>query len=626
MSETEKIAVPEPIAPRLRAWRAALSGMELAGLETMLRLGAALEAALAVAVAIRAEAAGHSFAYLQDFADQVALLREGEEPLRWPEPMRWYRALQACQLCADAGELPGQLERALYAQHGRALVFGTQSDGRIRLYLHRLWFSELDLAQRLVRHVAEIRPLPKLAEHASALGADGALHALQQRHLFMLTGGPGTGKTTAAARLLLAASIAWAAQHDYLPQVRLCAPTGKAAARLFEAFSAQLTALRLEYPDLAAPIAHLQSAQSQTLHRVLGYHAGRFRHDSAQPLECDVLLVDEASMLSLPMMHTLLNALTPRHQLILLGDAEQLSAVESGTPFADMIRAAEGGVLAGTVLRLDRQWRAQAELFELAQAIRARRAEHSPLLQKLRWQAPAAFDELAYAPEQALSERAKQQSQFLSEQVTQGHWDALFHAPDLASAWRHINDQRVLCAMHDGPAGQRHANAVIERELRRRFKLGLGSQFRGRLLMATRNDYRIGVMNGDVGICWPDRSGRLMYWFEGAAEAQELTGDEATVQLGDRRLCAFTPERLPDAVSAFALTVHKAQGSEFDRVALILPSQDSPVLHRALLYTAITRAKSALSICAPESIVRAALQRELVRNSGLRDYLVPESG
>lgn len=624
MSEPEKTSANEPIAPRLRLWRAALAPMELAGLETLLRLGAPLESALAICVAIRAESAGHSFAYLQDFASQIALLREGEEPLRWPETSIWLAALHSCPLSANAGEVPGPVTRELYAQHGKALVFGRQADGRVRLYLHRLWFSELDLAGRLLRHVRVARPLYPLPEAALALGVDGALRALQQRHLFMLTGGPGTGKTTAAARLLLAASVAWQAQQGYLPHIRLCAPTGKAAARLYEAFSAQLAVLRLEFPELAPQLAHLQSAQSQTLHRVLGYQAGRFSHDADQPLECDLLLVDEASMLSLPMMHALFRALTPRQQLILLGDAQQLTAVESGTPFADFIDAAENGALGPTVLRLNRQWRAEAELFELAQAIRARQAQRSPVLAKLLWRAPTDWDVLANTPEQAQSERAKLQSLFLSEQVTHGHWDSLMRAPDLASAWRHINDQRVLCALHEGPAGQLHANAVIERELRQRFALKFGAQFRGRLVMATRNDYRIGVMNGDVGLCWPDASGRLMFWFERAAAAEGATSDERTVLVDDKTLSAFAPERLPEAVSAFALTVHKAQGSEFARVALLLPSQDSPVLHRALLYTAITRAKSALSICAPEEIVHTALQRELVRSGGLRDFLLPE--
>jgi len=248
------------------------------------------------------------------------------------------------------------------------------------------------------------------------------------------------------------------------------------------------------------------------------------------------------------------------------------------------------------------------------------------VLQKLLWRPSLEWDAPASSPEQAQSERAKLQSAFLSEQVTHGHWDSLFKAPDLAAAWRHINDQRVLCALHEGPAGQLHANAVIERELRQRFALGNSAYFRGRLVMATRNDYHLGVMNGDVGLCWPDATGRLLLWFERAASADVASNDERTVKAGDNVLSAIAPERLPEAVSAFALTVHKAQGSEFGRVALLLPSQDSPVLHRALLYTAITRAKAALSICAPEEIVRTALQRELVRNSGLRDLLAPESG
>ena len=607
----------------MRAWRSALSPIELAGLETMLRLGAALETALAIAVAIRAESAGHTFAYLQDYAGQIAWIPEAAgAPLYWPEAQPWLAALQRCRFAADAGLVPGSIHRDALAQHGRALVFGTQSDGRVRLYLHRLWFSELDLAQRFLAHV---KTRPHVRTGVAADSADPSQHdallALQQRGLFMLTGGPGTGKTTAAARLLLAASVAWEARHQYLPRIRLCAPTGKAAARLLEAFNAQLVQLRQQFPHLEAHLTHLQAAESQTLHRTLGYQAGRFLHTAAQPLECDLLLVDEASMLSLPLMHALLAALTPRQQLILLGDAEQLSAVESGAPFADLIHAAQHGALQGTLLRLDKQWRSGADLFELAQAIRQRRARLSSLWQNVLWQpAGLGWDALVQG-EDGASERAKLSTAFLTEQVTQGYWDRLFQAPDLASAWQHINDQRVLCALHEGPAGQRHANAVIERVLRQRFALGGGAQFRGRLVMATRNDYRIGVMNGDVGLCWPDQSGRLRIWFERRDSAAQTDASGELTILGDIRLSAFAPELLPELVSAFALTVHKAQGSEFARVALVLPSQDSPVLHRALLYTAITRAKSALSICAPEAIVDTALERELLRNGGLREYL-----
>lgn len=624
MSESEAIRAVEavPLLTRMRAWRMALSPMELAALETMLRLGAQLESALAVCIAIRAESAGHSFAYLQDFAGEVALLREVDEPLRWPDAHDWLSALGQCKLCADAGVVPGWALRDAYAQHGKPLVFGTQADGRVRVYLHRFWFGELDLAQRLWQHVAT-RDVANAVETSDATPwLVQALAALQQRHLFILTGGPGTGKTTAAARLLLSASVAWRAQQHALPRVLLCAPTGKAAARLAEAFRAQLLSLETEFPHLADVLAHLQAADSQTLHRVLGFRAGQFFHGPHRPLECDLLLVDEASMLSLSLTHALLAALTPRQQLILLGDGEQLSAVEIGTPFVDLIHAAAQAPLAMTLLRLNRQWRADAELFALAQAIRERRCDVS-VLQKVLWQPPACTWPAPMAgPEQTQNERAKLQTVFLQEQVLQGYWDTLLKAPDLASAWQHSNDQRVLCALHEGPAGRLHANAVIERTLRLHYRLGNSASFRARLMMATRNDYRIGVMNGDIGLCWPDQTGRLMLWFERAASAEAiaLAGEKITLP-GGQVLTALAPEHLPDAVPAFALTVHKSQGSEFGRVALLLPSQDSPVLHRALLYTAITRAKSALSICAPEEIVLAALQREPIRHSGLRDYL-----
>jgi exodeoxyribonuclease V alpha subunit len=219
------------------------------------------------------------------------------------------------------------------------------------------------------------------------------------------------------------------------------------------------------------------------------------------------------------------------------------------------------------------------------------------------------------APEKPVQADA---TQLLQQQVAAGEWDALLRAPDLAAAWQHVNDQRVLCAVHLGPAGQQHANAVLEAALKRRFGLSTqGAQFKGRLLLATENDYVLGVMNGDIGLCWPDHSGVLKLWFAVQTSAQNAVVNTASDTVLDTQLTPFAPELLPHAVPAFAMTVHKAQGSEFAQVTLILPDIDLPAVHRALIYTAVTRAKNALLICAAPAVLAAGIARVLPRNSGL---------
>ena len=405
----------------------------------------------------------------------------------------------------------------------------------------------------------------------------------------------------------------------------LSAPTGKAAARLGAAFATQLALLNQESalePQLFSALNHLPS---YTVHRLLGFQPqnNRFSAGVNAPLAVDILLIDEASMLSLPLMQALFCALDPHSQLLLLGDANQLSAVESGTPFADLLQLAgqENNVLSGCAIELTQQWRANAALSGAAQAIRS---NHNTLaaLMPFVWPAPQ------MPPENAFASSAPEQ--LLQRQIDAGLWDCLCTASTLEQAFAQLNAVRVLCVLHDGPAGQRHANSVIEAGIKRRFKWrSTGPNFRGQLLMATTNDYDLGIMNGDVGLCWPDAKGVLMLYFAAPTQAHvsaELDL-EANADDSKTKLLPFEPALLPSVVSAFAMTVHKAQGSEFDAVTLILPELDPARLekmglHRALIYTAVTRAKSSLVICATEQVLAHGLQTTARRNSGLVDRLL----
>ena len=617
-----RLTLPQP-------WRAILSPLESAACDLLLRQGAPLESGLAAALAMRAELNGNSFFDLKDAAGSIAGLIEPftdkpfTEPLRWPELAPWLSALRSCPMTAQAAPNDSG------AHWGKALIL---CDSQI--YLRRLWHAQTQLATRLIAHVrdsvgasdaqAHLKPLEKIA------------NTLIHKHLFLLTGGPGTGKTTAAAQLVLHAARAWLARFGRTPIMGLSAPTGKAAARLSEAFAAQLAQLHKDGAVEPELFAALKDVPSYTVHRLLGFQAqlNRFRAGTDEPLAVDILLVDEASMLSLTLMQALFGALDPHSQLLLLGDANQLSAVESGTPFADLLQVAfqNDTHLSGCAIELNQQWRANAALSSAAQAIRS---NQNPL------QALAPF---LWTAQQPLAGNAP--DQLLQSQIDAGLWDALCTASTVDAAFAQLNAVRVLCVLHDGPAGQRHANSVIETGLKRRFKWrgpGSGPYFRGQLLMATRNDYRLGIMNGDVGLCWPDANGVLMLYFQArtgteagaAADVAAMEDDSdpndanlaAQSELKNTRLVPFEVTLLPGVVSAFAMTVHKAQGSEFDTVTLILPELDTAQLekmglHRALIYTAVTRAKSSLTICATETALAHGLQTTARRNSGLAERLL----
>ncbi len=607
---TADAPISAPVLQTLpRAWRLILAPLEAAACDLLLRQGAPLESGLAAALAIRAELKGDSFFDLDTAAGSIAgVIDPLSEPLRWPERVPWLAALHSCPMTAQAE--PGDAR----AHSGKALIVC----GR-KIYLRRLWHAQTQLAQRIKAHVrSEVDA--SAAQTAQSL-LDNAANRLISKHFFMLTGGPGTGKTTAAARLVLHAARAWLARFGRTPIVALSAPTGKAAARLGEAFAAQLALLHKENALEPQLLAALSQVPSYTLHRLLGFQPqnDRFSAGADTPIAVDILLVDEASMLSLPLMQTLISALDPQSQLLLLGDANQLSAVESGTPFADLLQVAgqQNNPLSGSAIELRKQWRANAALSDAAQAIRSNQNALAALTPFI-WRASPADKPVANAAPELLLQR----------QVDAGLWDALCTAASVEQAFAQLNAVRVLCVLHDGPAGQRHANSVIEAGLKRRFKMhgtGLysGPYFRGQLLMASTNDYRLGIMNGDVGLCWPDATGTLMLYFE----ARTATDADSSEDAVNPKLVPFEAALLSGIVPAFAMTVHKAQGSEFDAVTLILPDIDSAQLdkiglHRALIYTAVTRAKSSLVICATEAALAHGLQTVAQRNSGLADRLL----
>jgi exodeoxyribonuclease V alpha subunit len=565
------------------------------------------------------------------FIDLLLRLGNGRDPLLVELVQQLCAATAAGHACIDLNDVtpaPQVAERVLLDSGivGRPGEFvPLVLDAAGRLYTWRYWHYEHALATSLIERARarddDIDPARLHAPLQTLFpGEAGDLQRVAaaiavMRRLCVLSGGPGTGKTTTIVRLL-AMLVQWHAPASL--RIALAAPTGKAAARMQEA----VRAARETLPVDASVIDAIPSA-SQTLHRLLGARPGtnRFMHDRDRPLPVDVLVVDEASMVDLALMSRLVDAL-PRHaRLILVGDRDQLASVEPGavlgslcaegnayTPrFAEALRIATGcevpraGVderpFADACVLLSRSHRfaAGGAIANLARAIRDGDADEAMGLLgaggDVQWRGePAPQHDLRTVLAGPLGRYA----------------DAIARG-DIAGAFANFEGFRVLTAVRDGPVGSNWLNELIESQLRRLLRDagpvgGGGEWFAGRAVMINRNHRPTRLFNGDVALMLPGPEG-LRAWLRGPGN--------------DMR--ALSPARLPSHEPAYALTIHKSQGSEFDEVLVLLPNADSPVLTRELLYTALTRARRRLVLWGSEAAIRAAIARPTRRVSGLRD-------
>jgi exodeoxyribonuclease V alpha subunit len=461
-----------------------------------------------------------------------------------------------------------------------------------QVYLYRYWHDE-QLVAKLIQQRLQAMPMvdvPGLKDGfsdwpSSQVGVDWQKVAVMmaiRRQLSVISGGPGTGKTTIVLRLLQLLL-----QQDKSVRIALAAPTGKAAARLQQAIS--------EHDAL--PV------EAKTIHRLLGMTAdndkGRYHAD--KPLPIDVLIVDEASMIDISLMATILKAL-PRHaRLVLLGDSDQLSSIESGAVLANLCR--EGVAFSAefcqqlsalTGMELQHQAEPKSDMVDTVVML-----QHS-----YRFEEDSDISRLALAVKKGDDEGVigcllngvdvAWHQQF--DAMTIQHHVAALYSPFFDAVKQRepaetclalFEKSRVLCALKQGPESVDSVNTWVERGL---IKQGWRTQhhfYHGRPIMVTQNDYRHGLFNGDTGLVLYDEQGQLSACF--------------LEQKGVRWLPL---NRLPVHETAYAMTVHKSQGSEFDAVCIVLPEQTSPVLNRSLLYTAMTRARLKVSLVASEPTIR----------------------
>lgn len=583
--------------------------MDWAFARTIQRLGHCGDpwVALAAALVCRAAADGHVCLDLTAAQGQgvpgIDAAPAGPDPIT---PDQWRRRLADC---AAVGA-PGAFRPLILHGH--------------RLYLHRYWTWEQEVAQAILKRCT--RPAKPggngaLEAALARLFPDGdrdqrrAARLAVTRRFGVISGGPGTGKTHTVARIIVLLQAICAGNAL---KIHLAAPTGKAAARLQEAVRTVL-----ESGGAMLPPAPAMVQEARTLHRLLGYMPGtaRFRYGAGNPLPADVVIVDEASMIDLALMHQLMKALAEPTRLVLVGDKDQLASVEAGAVLGDIChgisRAGEGanggganGSAAGLrdhIVVLDRSYRfdARSGIGALSRAINA--GDAARVLSLLGDGRDGAIG-LNVPTDWGSAARA------LEPHIVAA-FDPLFDGRGPGDAFEALRRFKILCAVRQGPFGVEALNRFVEQVLRKHGRIPPAAALRspwypGRPVMVTRNDYYQGLFNGDVGIAMDF----------GKAAGQSVRVAFAGNQ-GDFKWLA--PHQLPEHQTVFAMTVHKSQGSEFDHVMLMLPDRDAPVLTRELIYTAVTRARRSIQVWADPRLLARAVERRTHRASGLRDALWP---
>jgi exodeoxyribonuclease V alpha subunit len=564
---------------------------------------------LAAALAVRGPRLGHVFVDLRTIRQTASV--ESDEPvdlslLPWPEPREWISTVGSSELVA-MGEDDRRPARPLR-------LLGS------RLYLDRYWREERSVASDLgalaagadgVTESGLVDGLARLFPTDADQRQRDAAAAAVRRRFAVVAGGPGTGKTTTVARIVALLAEQAAARGERAPLVALAAPTGKAAARLQEAVHEETA--RLPVSDEIQRL--LLGLRASTLHRLLGWRPGshsRFAHERGNRLPHDVVIVDETSMVPLSLMARLVEAVRSDARLILVGDPGQLTSIEAGVVLGDIVGPGTGDGTAGGagagaaigqgIVVLERVHRYGGGIARLADAIR--QGDGDGAIAALR----SAPGEVRWLPVDVEDAKADVELELVRDRAVASARAVLgaAQAGEALAALNALGGFRLLCAHRRGPYGVSDWTSRVQAWL----SAAVGSldldqrDYVGRPLLVTENDYELGLYNGDTGVI-----------VEGEAE-----GARAVFERGGE-LLRFSPLRLGAVETVYAMTVHKSQGSQFGTAAVLLPSVDSRILTRELLYTAVTRARRELILAGTEAAVRHAVARPVARASGLRERL-----
>lgn len=574
---------------------------------------------LAAALVSRATSQGHVCLDLSSLHEMPLTGGEsGTEPILFPLLPEWREILVSSSVVGRPGDY-------------KPLVF----DDRTRLYLYRYWEYENTLAESLTAKAAsevenkdthQLRAgISRLFQKDTTDGTDWqkvAAFATVMKNFCVISGGPGTGKSTLIAKIL-SLILEQTLRHGET-RVALAAPTGKAAARLQEAVNKAKDGL---FTDKLIKAAIVPDAS--TIHRLLGTIKGSpyFRHNAENPLPYQIVVIDEASMVDLALMSKLVRATPSKTRLILLGDRDQLASVEAGAVLGDICNTSHINSFSKTfsknlyeitgeridisgdttvpplqdcVVQLQKSYRFGTGSGIGKVSMSVNKGEGDCALDQMK---DHAYHDIAW---KKLPTPNKLYSQ-LKDTVLTGYEPCLT-ATDPFEAFSLFEQFRIMCALRKGPYGVSAVNHLVEQILHDKKLINPDmAWYRGRPVLITRNDYETGLFNGDIGIIMPDPESH-----------SEL---RAFFVSSDRTLRKFLPFRLPEHETAYAMTVHKSQGSEFENALLILPDRTSPVMTRELIYTGITRAKKSIEVWGREPVFLKGIQQRTFRASGLRDAL-----
>ncbi|WP_440998964.1 exodeoxyribonuclease V subunit alpha [Fodinibius sp. SL11] len=551
---------------------------------------------------------------LDDYAGQPVFENQSKEDgLKGPKLDQWLSMLRASPAVGKPGDY-------------KPLIL---DDGN-RLYMHKLWHYEHTLAEQLVarsreqvdnidesllqdglkRLFTDVSQSPDWQQVAAATSV--------RNKLSIISGGPGTGKTSTVVRIL--ALILEQHQDDLNPlNIALAAPTGKAATRLQDAILSAKEGLDVN-PEIRGAIPE----KAQTIHQLLGArrYSSQFKHHADNPVPYDLLIVDEASMVDQALMSKLVEALPDDARLILLGDKDQLASVEAGSVLGDIC-----GIEHNIYSRTNAEW---LKTLSLDVSDKFITSESFPLIDNItlltksyRFSTDSGIGQLSKKVNDGNADQAKSLLQSANDDIgfhsinsqsalelvlgqkISSFFKDILDAETPRHAVKKFNRFRMLAAHRKGLWGIIHLNRLTEQILQNQSLIPKYAQwYPGKPVIINTNDYTLGLFNGDTGVCLQDENGDLKVYFESEGEVRGIA-----------------PSRLPDHNTAYAMTVHKSQGSEFDEVLLVLPRTVSKVVNRELLYTAITRARTKITIAGRKRIFEKGIQKKIRRSSGLRDHL-----